>query len=194
MMGTNETMQRGHTAVMNKTSDYEETPAPHVAAIVAMDRNRVIGCNNAIPWRLPAEQQYFRRMTMGHTVLSGRINFEAMKRPLPGRNNVILTRDPEYAATGCAVVRSVDEALAKYATNSESPLFVIGGEQIYRLFLPYTNTLYLTVIDAQFKGDTFFPELDMAEWIEQSREQGVTDELNRHSYTYFVYRRTPLKL
>jgi dihydrofolate reductase len=162
---------------------------PNIVMIAAMDRNRVIGFRNAIPWRLPAEQQYFKRITMGHTVLSGRINYEAMKRPLPGRTNVVLTRDPQFAAEGCEVVRSVDEALREYAGKQNTPLFVIGGEQLYRLFLPYAHTLYLTVIDDDFEGDTFFPDWDRAEWTEISREQGVTDERNPHSYEYCVYRR-----
>lgn len=161
----------------------------NVAMIAAMDRNRVIGFRDTIPWRLPAEQQYFKRITMGHTVLSGRINYEAMKRPLPGRTNVVLTRDPQFESEGCEVVRSVAEALARYGGKQNTPLFVIGGEQIYRLFLPYASTLYLTVIDDEFEGDTYFPEWASTEWTEISREPGVTDERNPHSYTYYVYRR-----
>lgn len=162
---------------------------PHVAMIAAMGRNRVIGKSNSIPWRLPAEQQYFKRITMGHAVLTGRLNYEAMKRPLPGRTNVVLTRNPQFAAEGCEVVRSVGEALARYAGNERAPLFVIGGEQVYRLFLPVAQTLYLTVIDECFEGDTFFPEFDLSLWEEVSSERGVTDERNPHSYTYYVYRR-----
>ncbi|WP_246132340.1 dihydrofolate reductase [Paenibacillus hemerocallicola] len=174
---------------MKQTGDVGGT-SPNVAMIAAMDRNRVIGKSNAIPWRLPAEQQYFKRITMGHTVLTGRLNYEAMKRPLAGRTNVVMTRDQAFAADGCEVVRTVDEALARYAGNANSPLFVIGGEQIYRLFLPVAHTLYLTVIDETFDGDTYFPELDPAEWNEISRERGATDEQNRHAYVYYVYRRT----
>jgi dihydrofolate reductase len=174
---------------MKQTGDVGGT-SPNVAMIAAMDRNRVIGKSNAIPWRLPAEQQYFKRITMGHTVLTGRLNYEAMKRPLAGRTNVVMTRDQAFAADGCEVVRTVDEALARYAGNANSPLFVIGGEQIYRLFLTVAHTLYLTVIDETFDGDTYFPELDPAEWNEISRERGATDEQNRHAYVYYVYRRT----
>ena len=162
---------------------------PNVAMIAAMDRNRVIGNGKAIPWRLPDEQQYFRRITMGHTVLTGRVNFEAMKRPLPGRTNVIMTRDENYSYEGCEVVRSVDEAIDRYAMDSGSPLFVIGGEQIYRLFLPYTSTLYLTVIDAEFAGDTHFPEFEPVEWRIASCEQVNANERNLYPYTCFVYRR-----
>lgn len=162
---------------------------PNVAMIAAMDRNRIIGCQNAIPWRLPAEQQYFKQITMGHTVLSGRNNFEAMKRPLPGRRNVVLSRDPGYAADGCEKAGSAEEALARYATNESSPLFIIGGEQIYRLFLPYAHTLYLTVIDEAFEGDTVFPEFDESEWTILSRVRGLTDESNPHRYEYLTYLR-----
>ena len=174
--------------IYNHSGDTGEAPW-NVVMIAAMDRNRVIGSKQSIPWRLPAEQQYFRRVTLGHTVVSGRLNFEAMKRPLPDRTNVILSRDPAFVAEGCAVVGSVNEVLARYATNPSSPLFVIGGEQVYRLFLPYAKTIYLTVIDEEFEGDTFFPEMNRAEWTEISREQGITDERNRHSYEYFIYRR-----
>lgn len=165
--------------------------AYHVAMIAAMDRNRVIGNRNAIPWRLPAEQQYFKRVTMGHTVLSGRINFEAMKRPLPGRRNVVLTRDPAYASAGCEIVTTASEALERYANNKNSPLFVIGGEQIYRLFMPYADTLYVTVIDAEFEGDTVFPEMDLARWSLVSREPGLTDAHNPYAYEYLKYVRIP---
>jgi len=158
-----------------------------VAMIAAMARGRVIGRGNDIPWRLPAERQYFKRVTMGHTVLSGRLNFESMKRPLPGRRNVVMTRDPGFAAEGCEIVRDVREALARYARDENSPLFIIGGEQIYKLFMPYADTLYLTVIDAEFEGDTFFPEVDPSQWTEVWREQGVTDERNPHACVYLKY-------
>ncbi|GAA3408606.1 dihydrofolate reductase [Paenibacillus hodogayensis] len=162
-----------------------------IAMIAAMDRNRVIGKAKGIPWRLPEEQQYFRAVTMGHAVLSGRVNFEAMKRPLPGRSNIILTRDPEYAADGCEVVHSVGEALERHAANNGSPLFVIGGEQIYRLFLPYADTLYLTEIDAEFEGDTWFPALNRAEWQEVSRKPALADPQTPYHYEYVVYRLRP---
>lgn len=160
-----------------------------IAMIAAMDRNRVIGVNNTIPWRLPAEQQYFKRITMGHTVVSGRLNYEDMKRPLPGRKNVILTRDPKYEAPGCEIAGSAEEVLERYAGHENSPLFIIGGEQIYRLFMPVADMLYVTVIDAEFDGDAYFPDFHPSEWSEVSREEVKADEYNDYGYTFFVYRR-----
>ncbi|PYI52269.1 dihydrofolate reductase [Paenibacillus flagellatus] len=153
-----------------------------------MGRNRVIGRNNDIPWRLPAEQLYFKAVTMGHTVVSGRKNFESMKRPLPGRRNVVMTRDPAFAADGCEIVRSVEDVLERYVQDGRSPLFIIGGEQLYRLFLPLADTIYLTVIDEEFEGDTFFPEFDSALWEETSRRTERRDERNPHDRDYVVYR------
>jgi len=160
-----------------------------IAMIAAMDRNRVIGMNNTIPWRLPAEQQYFKQVTMGHTVVSGRLNYEDMKRPLPGRRNVILTRDKDYAAPGCEIAVSAVDVLERYAGDENSPLFIIGGEQIYRLFMPVADMLYVTVIDAEFEGDAYFPEFHASEWTEVSREDVKADEYNSFGYTYFVYKR-----
>lgn len=166
-----------------------ESGQPNIVMIAAMDRNRVIGCRNQIPWRLPADQQVFRHLTMGHTLLTGRLNFEAMGRPLPGRRTVVMTRDSRYSAPGCELVHEIGEAVAKYGRDEQAPLFVIGGEQLYRMFLPLAHTLYLTRIQAEFEGDTYFPRINETVWREIWREPGLVDEANIYPHTYTVYRR-----
>ncbi|MFD0868862.1 MULTISPECIES: dihydrofolate reductase [Paenibacillus] len=155
--------------------------------IAAMDRNRVIGRDNDIPWKLPKDQMFFRQTTMGHPIVMGRKNYESMGRPLPGRRNIVLTRNPDYRAEGCEVVASPEEALALVAADPE--VFIIGGEEVYRLFLPYAHRLVLTMIDHEFGGDTFFPEVNEEEWKLISVTPGVTDERNPYRYDFHVYER-----
>ena len=126
-----------------------------ISLIVAIGKNNVIGDKNTIPWKLPADIRYFKEKTMGKPVVMGRKTFESIGKPLPGRENIIITRDPDYKAEGCTVVHSVDEAV-KAAEGSEE-LMVIGGAQIYKEFFPIANKLYITNIDKEFEGDTYFP-------------------------------------
>lgn len=156
-----------------------------ISLIAAMDNTRVIGNNNDIPWRLPKEWQYVRKMTMGHPIILGRKNFESIGRALPGRRNIILTRDTNYTAEGCEIAHSVPDAI-KLCQNEEE-IFVFGGEQIYKLFLPYVEKMYITQIDHEFDGDTFFPEVDYGEWNEVSVQQGITDQENPYTYFFYVY-------
>ncbi|MEW9669233.1 dihydrofolate reductase [Ammoniphilus sp. 3BR4] len=157
-----------------------------ISVIVAMSRNRVIGKDNKMPWHLPADLAYFKRTTMGHTVLMGRKTFESMGRPLPGRKNVILTRQKDYQPEGCMVLHSIEEALAAFKGEE---LFVIGGAEIIKEFLPVVDRLYLTLIDEEFEGDTFLPELHLEDWVECSRTDGETDEKNTYPHTFLVYDR-----
>lgn len=157
-----------------------------IAFILAMDQNRIIGLNNDLPWRLPADLAYVKKTTMGHTILMGRKTYESIGRPLPGRRNVIFTRNTDFSAAGCEVVHTLEEALEKYAMER---LFVIGGAEIYRLFLPVVDRMYITEIHHEFVGDTYFPEVDHSEWKEVSRERGVRDEKNLYDYDFVVYDR-----
>ena len=156
-----------------------------VAFLLAMDRNRAIGLRNELPWRLPADLKYVKALTMGHTLLMGRKTYESIGRPLPGRRNVILTRRADYHPAGCEVVRSVEEALSRYGAEDE--LFVFGGAEIFRLFLPNVERMYITLIDHEFEADTFFPEMDMGGWELVSNVQGVTDEKNPYTYYFRRY-------
>jgi dihydrofolate reductase len=125
---------------------------------------------------------------MGHTVVMGRKNYESMGKPLAGRKNVVMTRDADFSAEGCEIAHSVQDVLERYA--AEEVLFIIGGEEIYKQFLPFAQKLYVTVIEGEFAGDTFFPELDTVQWKEVSAKKGRTDEHNPLSYTYYVMEST----
>jgi len=155
-----------------------------ISLIWAMDKNRLIGKDNQMPWHLPAELAYFRKVTTGHPVLMGRRTYESIGKPLPNRTNVILTRNEEYKPEGCIVIHSIEEALERFGGQL---LFIIGGAQIYRQFLPYAEKLYVTLIDHEFAGDEYFPELDWENWRQISVEPGITDERNPYSYSFQVF-------
>lgn len=128
-----------------------------IILIAAMAKNRVIGRGNGIPWHIPGEQQRFKTMTMGHTLVMGRKTFESIGRPLPGRKTIIITRNPEYPAAGCSVAPSLAAALA-LCPETET-IFIAGGGEIYREALPLADAIYLTVLDREVEGDTLFPEV-----------------------------------
>ncbi|HZH03371.1 MAG TPA: dihydrofolate reductase [Myxococcaceae bacterium] len=134
-----------------------------VNAIVAMARNRVIGRDNALPWRLPEDLKRFKRLTMGHVLLMGRKTYESIGRPLPGRTTWVLTRQPTWSAQGVERVNDLAAALERAGTEART-VFVAGGEEIYRLALPYVTRLYLTHVEKDVDGDARFPELDLAGW------------------------------
>lgn len=158
-----------------------------LSLIWAMDRNRLIGSNNALPWKLPADMQWFRRQTMGKPVLMGRKTFESIGRPLPGRDNIILTRQQGLNIDGCIVVRSLDAA--REAVPDADEIMVIGGSEIYALLLSEADRLYCTMIDAEFEGDAWFPEFDLSEWHLQLMEPHNADENNIYSYRFVIYER-----
>ncbi|WP_047152108.1 dihydrofolate reductase [Aneurinibacillus tyrosinisolvens] len=157
-----------------------------ISIVVAMDQNRVIGKDNRLPWHLPADLAYFKAVTIGHVIVMGRKTYEAIGKPLPGRENVVLTRDQAYEAEGCIIVHSVGEALSAFDGKQ---IDVIGGAQIIAQFLPYTDTIYLTLIEESFEGDTFFPEISEEEWKLVSRKAGIKDEKNPYTYYFLVYKR-----
>ncbi|MFS0781514.1 dihydrofolate reductase [Bacillus sp. 1P06AnD] len=156
-----------------------------VSMIVAMDSDRVIGKNNQMPWRIPRELQYVKSVTMGHPIIMGRKNYESIGRPLPGRKNIIMTRDKNYEAAGCEIVHSKDAVFD--LCEGEEEIFIFGGEQIYKLFLKDADRLYITRINHSFGGDTFFPEIKESDWQETSCEKGIRDENNDYDYYYHIY-------
>lgn len=164
-----------------------------VSLIVAMSQNRVIGRENQMPWHLPAELQYFKRVTMGKPVLMGRNTFESIGRPLPGRPNIVITRNADYEAEGISVVTSVEDALdlaeqlAERDANAEA--MVIGGAQIFAATLPRADRLYLTEVQAEVEGDVFFPEFAPEDWSLVSREEHAADEKNPYPYSVLVLER-----
>ncbi len=159
----------------------------HISAIVAMSENRVIGKNNQLLWRLPADLRHFKEITMGHPILMGRKTYESIGRSLPGRCNVVITRDVNYEALGCVVVNSIDAALTAVAYSAE--VFVIGGAELYAQMLPRFQRLYLTIIHHLFEGDAYFPKLNMTEWHEQEHIDYAADEQNPYSYSFITLER-----
>lgn len=145
-----------------------------------MGKNRVIGANGAIPWRLPNELQLFKRVTMGHHIIMGRKTWESIGRLLPGRTSIIVTRQRDYVAPGALVVDSMQAAINASADDAE--IFVIGGGELYREALPIADRIYLTTVDAEPAGDTRMPEFDMSAWREVSAESFAADD--RHAYAY----------
>jgi dihydrofolate reductase len=154
----------------------------NISIVVALAANRVIGDRNRLPWHLPADLQHFKQLTMGKPILMGRKTWESIGRPLPGRTNIVITRDEDYSAEGCVVVHSMEAALQ--AAGDSAEVMVIGGAEFYRQALPYAKTLYLTCVEGEFEGDTFFPELDDQEWREAERTDFEPDEKNPHAYSF----------
>lgn len=152
-----------------------------------MARNGVIGRHNTLPWRLPADLRYFRQLTTGHPIIMGRKNYEDIGKPLPGRTNIVVTRQKGYSAPGCIVVNSVDQAIA--AAGAVAEIFVIGGADIYRQTLAAADRLYITEIDADIEGDTYFPEFDRTQWREIRREGHGRDDLNPYPYSFVLLER-----
>ncbi|WP_374193947.1 dihydrofolate reductase [Alkalihalobacillus sp. BA299] len=159
-----------------------------ISFLVAMDKNRVIGKDNDLPWRLPADLAYFKKVTMGHPIVMGRKTYESIGRPLPGRENIIITRNQNYSAEGCTVLHSLDD-VKKVIDDSTKEVFIIGGAEIFKEAFPIADKLYITHIDEAFEGDTYFPAFSDQEWKEVSREKGVKDEKNPYDYYFSVYER-----
>jgi dihydrofolate reductase len=155
-----------------------------IAAIFAMSDNRVIGKDNQLPWRLPADMRHFKKITMGKPILLGRKTYESIGHALPGRCNVVITRDIHFQAPGCVVANSLETALL--AADYSEEIIVIGGAILYQHLLPRTHRLYMTLIHHQFDGDTYFPELNMTEWQEVEREDHHADAENQYDYSFIT--------
>lgn len=151
-----------------------------VALVVAADEEGGIGRGGGLPWHLPADLQHFRALTMGKPVIMGRRTWESIGRPLPGRRNVVVSRQPSLQVPGCEVAGSLDDALRLVDDAAEA--CVIGGAEIYRLALPLADLIHLTRVHARVEADTFLPPLDPQEWRLRSREEHAADE--RHAYPF----------
>ena len=155
-----------------------------ISAIVAMSSNRVIGHQGQIPWKIPGEQKMFKEITLGHTVIMGRKTYESIGRPLPGRTNIVITRQSDYQASGCAVVHDLDSAF-RSCPPGEKEAFICGGGQLYQESMPLTDRIYLTVLPREMEGDTYFPEISETEFKITKSEfiDGVVP------YNFFIYDR-----
>ena len=158
-----------------------------LAIIVATDEQGLIGKDNDLPWKLSADLQYFRRVTMGKPLIMGRSTHESIGRALPGRQNIVVTKNTSFSAEGCTIAHSVDEALQ--ACEDTEEVMVMGGASLYEQFLPHAKRLYLTHVHASLEGDTWFPDWHKSEWQEVSREDHLADDKNEYDYSFSVFDR-----
>ena len=155
-----------------------------IKIIVATSKNKVIGNNNELIWKLSSDLKRFKELTTGHPVVMGRKTYESIGKPLPNRRNIIITRNLEYEVNGCEVVSSLEEALL--LTNNDC--FIIGGGEIYKQSLEVADKIYLTLVHQEFEGDTQFPELNK-EWAKMDRKDFSADEKNQYDYSFIEYER-----
>ena len=152
-----------------------------LSIIVAVGEGNVIGKENRLIWHLPRDMRHFKETTTGHYIIMGRKTFESNGRPLPNRTNVIITRDKNYKAEGCVVVHTLEDAIKLAKDDPEA--FIIGGGVIYELAMPLIDRIYLTQIHHKFEGDTYFPEINMDEWVEIEKREFEPDEKNKYPFT-----------
>jgi dihydrofolate reductase len=168
-----------------------------VTLIVARTRNGVIGRNNTMPWHLPEDLRYFKRVTMNKPIIMGRNTWESLGKPLPERDNIVVTRNENFRAPGATVVNDLESALLLANSLAEArgvkEIMIIGGAQIYREVMPRVDRAYITEIDADIEGDTFFPALDSNEWSETARESHMPCEKNPYQYSFVILERTRKK-
>ncbi|WP_019721146.1 dihydrofolate reductase [Heyndrickxia coagulans] len=157
-----------------------------ISFLWAEDEKGVIGKNNALPWHLPEDLKYFKNVTMGHPVVMGRRTFESIGKPLPGRTNIVMTRDPDFQVEDCVVVAGKTELL-KWADAHGGEIFVTGGAEIFALLLEEAEKLYRTKIHADMEGDTYFPPVDWEKWEMASSTKGIKNEKNPYDYEFQVF-------
>ncbi len=161
-----------------------------LSLIVAMDKNRLIGADNRLPWRLPDDMAWFKEKTMGKPVIMGRKTYQSIPkrfRPLPGRHNIVVTRNRDFTSPGCTVVYSIDAAIA--AAGDVDEVVIVGGAQLYEQCLSQVTRIYLTLIDAEFDGDAYFPEIDPADWREIYCREHTADERHAYAFTWLIWER-----
>lgn len=157
-----------------------------VSAIVAISENRAIGKNNRLLWHLPADLKHFKDTTSGHSIIMGRKTFDSVGKPLPNRRNIVVTRQ-NLTIPGCEVVNSIDDALKLCKEDDE--VFIGGGAEIYKVAMPVTDRIYLTIVHQDFDADTFFPEINPGEWREVSRQYHQADIKNPIPYSFITLER-----
>ena len=163
-----------------------------VSLLLAASENNVIGHNNQLPWHLPNDLKYFKNLTWGLPILMGRKTFDSIGKPLPGRQSIVITRNPHWQHDGVDVVHSLEEAIQRAEALGANEVFIIGGAEIFNSALPTAKRIYLTRIHHRFDGDVFFPEIDSAEWQLASSRFLAADEKNAYDHTYQVWERTSL--
>ena len=162
----------------------------NISLIVAVTKNMVIGKDNKLTWHLPDDMNYFSNMTKGHSIIMGRKNWESIPekyRPLPGRKNIVVTRNKEFQDNGATVVNSIEKAIEVSRASEDEEIFIIGGGEIYKLGFKYIDKLYITEIYAEVDGNTYFPEWNKKDWKEISRISHPSDEKHEYSFDYVIY-------
>ena len=159
-----------------------------ISLISAMDKERLIGAHNSLPWHLPGDMQWFRKQTMGKPVVMGRNTFASIGRPLPGRQNIVLSRNRKLHIDGCDVIHSLDAL--QTATGNAAEVMIIGGAEVYELAMPLAQRMYLTTIEACFEGDAWFPDIDTAAWQEVFCESHEADTQNAWPYSFRILERS----
>lgn len=160
---------------------------PIVSIVVAASTNNAIGVNGALPWHLPEDLKRFKSITLGNPIIMGRLTHESIGRPLPGRQNIVMTRQADYRASGCDVVGDPQQALQ--AAAGAGRVMIIGGGQVYRQFLSLASEVYLTRVHTTVAGDAFFPPLHDAEWALDESEDFAADNRREHGFSFELYRR-----
>jgi len=160
-----------------------------ISCIVAKTRNNVIGRDNKMPWHISDDLKYFKKITTGHTIVMGRKNYESIGRPLPGRTNIVITRDPCYTCCGCIVVNDIQKAIDYAKRHNETELFIIGGGQIYEQTKNLWDKMYITEIDVDLDGDVFFPDMDFSKWKLIDKECKNKSEKNEYDFCFTLYER-----
>jgi dihydrofolate reductase len=160
-----------------------------ISLLVAADENNVIGKDNKLPWHLPNDLKYFKNKTWGLPILMGRKTFESIGKPLPGRKNIVITRNRDWAHAGVEVVHTLEEAIAQTSAAHINEIFVIGGAEIFNAAFPHAGRVYLTRIHHRFDGDVFFPALDAATWKLVSEHHCAADEKNAYAHSFQVWER-----
>ncbi len=155
-----------------------------ISIIAAVADNMIIGNNNSLPWNMPADLEYFKKNTLGKSVIMGAKTFESIGKVLPNRKNIILSYDKNYKVEGCVIATSIEEALKDVGESEE--VMIAGGASIYKQFLPLANKLYLTFIHHDFEGDAYFPEFDVNQWKEEKRIDNEADEKNPYPYSFVI--------
>jgi dihydrofolate reductase len=160
-----------------------------ISQIVAASQNNVIGKDGGLPWHMPTDMAFFRNKTWGHHIVTGRRNYEAEGKALPGRVNIVLTRKHDFQINDGLVMHKLEDAIAFARNAGEKELFIVGGEEIYKLAMPVTDRIYLTRIHAEVEGDTFYPELDLKTWRQVTIDRRKADEKNPFDYDFIIYER-----
>ena len=161
-----------------------------ISQIVAVSENWIIGRDNDLPWTMPDDMAWFKRVTMGHTVIMGRRNYEANgSQALPGRTNIVISRQKDFRLDDSMVVPTLESALEICKREEQEEVFIVGGGEIYRLSLPRTDRIYLTVIHTRLEGDTTYPELNMEEWQKIHEDPHRSDQQNPFDFTFYILER-----